>query len=73
MKRHNITLSRSLEIIRKFSDLNICVIGDLIIDEYITCQPLGMSQEEPTIVVTPIDQVKFIGGVGFTSCREIRK
>jgi rfaE bifunctional protein kinase chain/domain len=67
LKRHNISKSSSLNIINKFSNLNICVIGDLIIDEYITCQPLGMSQEEPTIVVTPIDQVKFIGGAGIVA------
>jgi rfaE bifunctional protein kinase chain/domain len=67
LKRHNILLSNTLGIINKFSNLNICVIGDLIIDEYITCQPLGMSQEEPTIVVTPIDQVKFIGGAGIVA------
>ena len=67
LERHNITRSNAIKIIKKLSKLNVCVIGDLIIDEYITCQPLGMSQEEPTIVVTPIDQVKFIGGAGIVA------
>ena len=67
LERHSITKSNVLNTIKKFSNLNVCVIGDLIIDEYITCQPLGMSQEEPTIVVTPIDQVKFIGGAGIVA------
>jgi len=43
------------------------VIGDLIVDEYITCEPLGLSQEDPTIVVTPIDKVRFIGGAGIVA------
>jgi len=43
------------------------VIGDLIIDEYITCQPLGMSQEDPTLVVTPLDSVRFVGGAGIVA------
>ena len=38
------------------------VIGDLIIDEIINCHPVGMSQEEPSIVVTPVDSKKFLGG-----------
>ena len=42
-------------LIDNFPNLKVCVIGDLIIDEYITCQPLGMSQEDPTIVVSPIE------------------
>jgi rfaE bifunctional protein kinase chain/domain len=67
LQRHNITKSNVTKTVKNFSKLNICVIGDLIIDEYITCQPLGMSQEEPTIVVTPIDEVKFIGGAGIVA------
>ena len=35
---------------------------NLIVDEYIQCDPLGMSQEDPTIVVTPIISNKFLGG-----------
>jgi rfaE bifunctional protein kinase chain/domain len=50
-----------------FEKLKVVVIGDLIIDEYITCQPLGMSQEDPTIVVTPIDSLRFIGGAGIVA------
>jgi rfaE bifunctional protein kinase chain/domain len=71
LERHNITKPSILKTIKNFSNLNVCVIGDLIIDEYITCQPLGMSQEEPTIVVTPIDQVKFIGGAGIVAAHAV--
>jgi rfaE bifunctional protein kinase chain/domain len=67
LKRHNIELSSSLKILKDFSNLNVCIIGDLIIDEYISCQPLGMSQEEPSVVVTPIDREKFVGGAGIVA------
>jgi bifunctional ADP-heptose synthase (sugar kinase/adenylyltransferase) len=43
------------------------VFGDLIVDEYINCDPLGMSQEDPTIVVTPIRQDRFVGGAGIVA------
>ena len=42
-------------------------MGDLIIDEYITCEPLGMSQEDPTLVISPINKTKFIGGAGIVA------
>jgi len=45
----------------------VLVIGDLIIDEYITCEALGMSQEDPTVVVTPLDTTRFIGGAGIVA------
>lgn len=67
MGRHFINRQQLINTIEKFSNLNVCVIGDVIVDEYITCDPLGMSQEDPTIVVTPIDNKLFIGGAGIVS------
>lgn len=67
LARHGIEPSGMAELLKKFSQLTVCVVGDLIIDEYITCQPLGMSQEDPTIVVTPIDSTRFIGGAGIVA------
>ncbi len=67
LHRHHIAPLRLAEILRKFSNLRICVVGDLIVDEYITCEPLGMSQEDPTIVVTPIDSTCFVGGAGIVA------
>ena len=67
LRRHDIESLRIANLLQKFSQLRVCVIGDLIIDEYITCQPLGMSQEDPTIVVTPIDTSRFIGGSGIVA------
>jgi rfaE bifunctional protein kinase chain/domain len=67
MYRHNIDHDRLRRLLIDFTKLKVCVIGDLIIDEYITCEPLGMSQEDPTIVVTPIDTKRFIGGAGIVA------
>lgn len=54
-------------IIERFAGLRVLVIGDLIIDDYVNCDPLGMSQEDPTIVVAPIDTRRFVGGAGIVS------
>ncbi len=65
--RHNVSQSRLREVCEKFLHLNVCVFGDTIVDEYINCDPLGMSQEDPTIVVTPVDEHKFVGGAAIVS------
>jgi rfaE bifunctional protein kinase chain/domain len=65
--RHEIEVRRLRVLLQNFSKLKVCVIGDLIVDEYITCQALGMSQEDPTIVVTPVDSIRFIGGAGIVA------
>lgn len=67
LSRHEIRKQDLLSVLYSFSNLRVAVIGDLIVDEYITCQPLGMSQEDPTIVVTPLDSTKFIGGAGIVA------
>ena len=67
MMRNKISTNQLLRVIEKFSQIRVCVVGDLIIDEYINCHPLGMSQEEPTVVVTPVDRKRFFGGAGIVA------
>jgi rfaE bifunctional protein kinase chain/domain len=67
LARHGIEGTRLASLVQHFAKLRVCVVGDLIVDEYITCQPLGMSQEDPTIVVMPIDSTRFIGGAGIVA------
>ena len=65
--RHGIDIEKLQSSLGRFAGLRVLVVGDVIVDEYITCQPLGMSQEDPTIVVTPVDSVRFIGGAGIVA------
>jgi rfaE bifunctional protein kinase chain/domain len=67
LARHNLTVERLAQITQGFKALRICVVGDLILDEYISCDPLGMSQEDPTLVVTPIDSKMYIGGAAIVA------
>ena len=67
LSRHEITPDRLGSIINDFRNIQVCVIGDLIVDEYLTCDPLGMSQEAPALVVTPIHTQRFLGGSGIVA------
>ena len=67
INRHKFQLQDLKDIVEKFSNLNVLVIGDTIVDEYITCEALGMSQEDPTIVVSPLAKNKFIGGAAIVA------
>ena len=61
-ERHGFSMSDLRAVMDKFKGFRVTVLGDLIVDEYISCEPLGMSQEDPTLVVTPIQQELFLGG-----------
>lgn len=67
MKRHKFNAQALQNLVTKFSALNICVIGDIIVDLYVTCQAVGMSREDPTIVVRPADTTAYLGGAGIVA------
>jgi rfaE bifunctional protein kinase chain/domain len=66
-QRHGFAIKDLAAVVRKFAQLKIVVVGELIVDEYINCEPLGMSQEDPTVVVTPIRVDRFVGGAGIVA------
>lgn len=65
--RHKIDVQGLLDTVNQIKKIKVLVIGDLIVDEYITCQPLGMSKEDPTIVVTPVINEMYLGGAGIVA------
>jgi rfaE bifunctional protein kinase chain/domain len=66
-RRHGFDFAKLKRTLAKFAGLRLLVIGDLIVDDYVSCDPLGMSQEDPTIVVTPVETKTFIGGAGIVA------
>jgi len=72
MNRHGFSLSDLQTILGNMSLLRVCVIGDLIVDDYVRCDPVGMSQEDPTIVVTPVASEDFIGGAGIVAAHAMQ-
>jgi rfaE bifunctional protein kinase chain/domain len=64
LKRHEITPSRLRAVINNFNNKKVLVLGDIIIDEYVEVEPLGMSREDVSIVTTPISSMRFLGGAG---------
>lgn len=66
-KRHGFSMADLRATVRKFKGFRVTVVGDLIVDEYISCDAVGMSQEDPTVVVTPIQNEMFIGGAGIVA------
>lgn len=67
LRRHGVTLDRSRSLISSFDRLKVVVVGDLIVDEYVNCEALGMSREDPTVVVSPQKTDRFLGGAGIVA------
>ena len=66
-QRHHIKHDDLINVIDNINHINAIIIGDVIIDEYVECMPLGMSREDPTIVVQPLKNEYFIGGAAIVA------
>ena len=67
LTRHGIKKEKILELLSKINNLKTLVIGDIIVDEYVSCDLLGSSNEEPCLVLNKLDSKKFIGGSGIVA------
>jgi rfaE bifunctional protein kinase chain/domain len=67
IERQSLTSKSLTDLLHRMSHQKAVVIGDTIVDEYTLCDPLGMSQEDPTIVVTPLSSTQFIGGASIVA------
>jgi len=67
ISRHRIQQSGIYSTLDKMQKLNVLVIGEVIVDEYVQGTAVGLSQEDPTIVMTPNKTDTFLGGAAITA------
>jgi rfaE bifunctional protein kinase chain/domain len=60
--QQKIKTDKLLKCIDKFEEASLLVIGDTIIDQYVACDPLGMSAEAPVVVMRELDTREYAGG-----------
>lgn len=65
--RRHVSRDRLSDIVHRVAELRFCVVGDLIIDEYIDCEAVGMSREDPAVVVSPVETERFLGGAAIVA------
>jgi len=63
--RRKFHLNEIIKNIENIKRKKILVIGETIIDKYITTEAVGKSGKEPMLVVKPLNEIKFLGGVGY--------
>lgn len=65
--RNKIDIARISSRLREGNRARILILGDLIVDDYVTCHAVGMSQEDPIVVNVPISSHQYIGGAGIVA------
>ena len=64
----NVKLKDLKQTTNNFQKASILVIGDLIVDQYVACDALGMSAEAPIVVVRELKTKEYVGGAGIVAC-----
>lgn len=64
---HNIDVNTLQDIISRFSDTKLLIIGDTIVDNYVACDAIGMSAEAPVLVVKELENREFVGGAAIVA------
>jgi rfaE bifunctional protein kinase chain/domain len=70
-QRYNLNKDKLTLALQNVSKLKVAVFGDVIVDEYQECLAIGMSQEDPTIAVSPLESFKYLGGAGIVAAHAV--
>lgn len=65
--RHGIGKLRLADAVDKFKNLKVLVIGDLFIEEYISCAKPKVSSSSPVLNFDFVERKKFLGGAGLVA------
>ena len=66
-KKQKISRDDLLSTMVEFSRASLLVVGDTILDQYVACEPIGMSAEAPVVVMRELDDNTFLGGAGIVA------
>ena len=66
-RNQGIELKNLLNRLNEVQNVNLLVVGDTIVDQYVACDAMGMSAEAPVLVVREIESRDFIGGAAIVA------
>ncbi|MAV81876.1 MAG: hypothetical protein CMI90_00250 [Pelagibacteraceae bacterium] len=67
IKKNKLSQKNLNKIIDNFNKLRVCVIGEIIEDKYEEYSVLGLSQEDPTVVLSSIGNSSYVGGAAIVA------
>ncbi|MBI4580620.1 MAG: adenylyltransferase/cytidyltransferase family protein [Planctomycetes bacterium] len=63
-RRHGIHRESLRDVIARFVDLRVLVVGDVILDRYVLCDAVDLANEAPMMSLTRLEDRTYVGGAG---------
>ena len=71
MNSHGIDLRALLSRMNELPKPKVLVLGDTIVDRYVACDPIGLSNEAPVVVVKEMQSRDYIGGAAIVAAHVV--
>ena len=66
-RRHNIHERQLDATIKRFRDLRVVVVGDMILDRYIFCDVIDVASESPLMSLSRLSERRYVGGAAIVA------
>jgi rfaE bifunctional protein kinase chain/domain/rfaE bifunctional protein nucleotidyltransferase chain/domain len=66
-REHDITLFAVEQILDRFRDMHVLVVGDVVIDRYVLCDAIGAASEAPVLSLAQRDERCYVGGAAIVA------
>lgn len=66
-REHDITRTALDEVLDRFRDLHVLVVGDVVLDRYVLCDAIGVASESPMMSLAQRDERTFVGGAAIVA------
>ncbi len=66
-RRYDISAGSVTETLERFRNLHVLVVGDIVIDRYVTCDALGVASESPVMSLVQRSETSYVGGAAIVA------
>jgi rfaE bifunctional protein kinase chain/domain/rfaE bifunctional protein nucleotidyltransferase chain/domain len=66
-ERHGIHAGALHDLLTRFAGLRVMVIGDVLLDRYVFCDPVGVASEAPVLSLSQLDETSYVGGAAIVA------
>ncbi|MCH7592853.1 MAG: hypothetical protein IH989_08755 [Planctomycetes bacterium] len=66
-QRHEITARGLDDVMQRFRNMHVLVVGDVVIDQYVFCDTLGVASESPMMTLAERDRRSYVGGAAIVA------
>ncbi len=66
--RNGLRISSLFDATKTFEKVKLMVVGDTIVDQFVSCDVLGVSAEAPVMTIRELQAQEFVGGAAIIAC-----